>query len=302
MAFNDLAPNQMVDENNASTGGFVSIGPKNPGNQMYTKQQALSAYSLVASPYMDSYASNQLVPKSVWHAPAGNYDYKFSFGSNPNEACSTAYDVVLYLNYYTSYFADLDWDYWDSDTNPATNYILYKDSGSGPLIIAQGASLTDYIDESVTPNHSYVYHLEITTQLGPTLQSNRVYFMVPVRETVDVAYEPQPPVSPALARGFLSFANFRVGDFVTWTCDIDQSRVGYIETAFLYNAPTGPNPVNLLTQSSGSFTVAATSFSMSTDIGRITNESGFGSAQISFYLNGVYSLGPASVIYLNISS
>ncbi|HEY6143748.1 MAG TPA: hypothetical protein VIV55_10090 [Flavobacterium sp.] len=67
MAFADLQPNQMVDENNASTGGFSAIGAKNPANQCYTKAQALAAYSLDAS-LMSAYTNNQLVPKSVWNS------------------------------------------------------------------------------------------------------------------------------------------------------------------------------------------------------------------------------------------
>lgn len=65
MAFADLQPNQMVDENNAATGGFTSIGPKNPATQCYSKAQALAAYNLSASA-MNGYADNQLVPKEVW--------------------------------------------------------------------------------------------------------------------------------------------------------------------------------------------------------------------------------------------
>lgn len=66
MAFSDLQPNQMVDENAASTGGFTAIGPKlSPANRCYTKAEALAAYQLNAAA-MDSFASNELVPKSVW--------------------------------------------------------------------------------------------------------------------------------------------------------------------------------------------------------------------------------------------
>jgi AraC-like DNA-binding protein len=65
MAFSDLASNQMVNENDASTGGFTAIGAKNPATQCYTKTQALAAYNLNAS-NMSAYAGNQLVPKSVW--------------------------------------------------------------------------------------------------------------------------------------------------------------------------------------------------------------------------------------------
>jgi uncharacterized delta-60 repeat protein len=79
MAFADLQPNQMVDEANASTGGFTAIGAKNPANQCYTKSQALTAYNLDAVS-MGSYANNQLVPKSVWITgvvpplPVGTFD------------------------------------------------------------------------------------------------------------------------------------------------------------------------------------------------------------------------------------
>jgi hypothetical protein len=69
MAFSDLAPNQMVNENDASTGGFAVIGAKNQPNECYTKARALATYSLNAS-NMSGYADNQLVPKSAWSSSA----------------------------------------------------------------------------------------------------------------------------------------------------------------------------------------------------------------------------------------
>jgi hypothetical protein len=104
MAFADLASNQMVDENNASTGGFTAIGPKNPGNQCYTKAQALAAYQLNAS-LMNDYADNRLVPKGVW-GPASIAVYHYYVSSYSQTASSivcstpnTGADVIfLYAN------------------------------------------------------------------------------------------------------------------------------------------------------------------------------------------------------------
>jgi hypothetical protein len=96
MAFADLAANQMVDENNASTGGFVSIGPKNPGNQCYTKAQALAAYSLSAA-NMSGYANNQLVPKSAWATGVVSYPFNFintsSNSVTPPASCGITLNV-----------------------------------------------------------------------------------------------------------------------------------------------------------------------------------------------------------------
>lgn len=65
MAWNDLQPNQMVNGNDATTGGFVQIGPTNAANECYTKARALATYQLNAS-NMASFADNQLVPKNIW--------------------------------------------------------------------------------------------------------------------------------------------------------------------------------------------------------------------------------------------
>ena len=107
MAFADLASNQMVDENNASTGGFVSIGPKNPANQCYTKAQALAAYSLSAA-NMSGYADNQLVPKSAWATGVVSYPFNFintsSNSVTPPASCGITLNVGV--NTMTLYSGD----------------------------------------------------------------------------------------------------------------------------------------------------------------------------------------------------
>lgn len=67
MAWADLASNQMVSYTDAQGGGF----PLQPGqssvtsDQCMTKSDATTKYILNTS-YLTSYASNQLIPKSVW--------------------------------------------------------------------------------------------------------------------------------------------------------------------------------------------------------------------------------------------
>ncbi len=137
MAFVDLQANQMVDENNASTGGFTAIGPKNPGNQCYTKAQALAAYNLNAS-NMSAYASNQLVPKSVWASGVVGYAYPITqAGGTAAEACAySTFPATFYSNVNTLAVGSI----WYTDpglTNPVSGgsgtpgYTWHQVQGSG---------------------------------------------------------------------------------------------------------------------------------------------------------------------------
>ena len=67
MAFNDLQPNQMVTFTDAQSGGFIlKSGQSNPGGtKCMTKSEALTIYNLKDA-LMNTYLTNQLVPKSVW--------------------------------------------------------------------------------------------------------------------------------------------------------------------------------------------------------------------------------------------
>lgn len=67
MAWGDLASNQMVTFTDAQTSSFVLNSGQSPvtSNECMTKSQALTKYNIDASA-MSAYASNQLVPKSVW--------------------------------------------------------------------------------------------------------------------------------------------------------------------------------------------------------------------------------------------
>lgn len=67
MSWASLASNQMVSYTDAQGGGFTLQSGQSSvtSNQCMTKNDALTKYVLDSS-YMDSYSSNQLVPKSQW--------------------------------------------------------------------------------------------------------------------------------------------------------------------------------------------------------------------------------------------
>ena len=69
MPWNDLASNQMVSFTDAQGGGFTLQSGQSSvtSNQCMTKSDATTKYVLDTS-YLTSYASNQLIPKSVWVA------------------------------------------------------------------------------------------------------------------------------------------------------------------------------------------------------------------------------------------
>ena len=80
MAWSSLASNQMVSFTDAQGGGFALQSGQShiTSNQCMTKSEALAKYVLNAS-NMSSYASNQLVPKSVW--ASGVVGNAFTFGT-----------------------------------------------------------------------------------------------------------------------------------------------------------------------------------------------------------------------------
>lgn len=93
------APNQMVTFTQAQSLGFsLKSGQSHvTSNQCMTKTEALAKYNLNATA-MNGYASNQLVPKSVWVSGVNWYVYKVSTSSflNRSEACNTPFVVSKY--------------------------------------------------------------------------------------------------------------------------------------------------------------------------------------------------------------
>jgi hypothetical protein len=94
MAWGDLANNQMVSFTDAQGGGFtLQSGQSNvTSNQCMTKSEALAKYILDAS-YMDSYAPNQLVPKSTW--VEGSAETAVYIQNQSTSGMVTVYDVSI---------------------------------------------------------------------------------------------------------------------------------------------------------------------------------------------------------------
>ncbi|WP_413998697.1 hypothetical protein ACMDB5_13050 [Flavobacterium sp. W1B] len=92
----------MVSFTQAQSLGFaLNAGQSHvTSNQCMTKNEALAKYNLSASA-MDSYASNQLVPRSVWVNALTYYTYPISYGiGEGNSATCSVYDTPgnLYSN------------------------------------------------------------------------------------------------------------------------------------------------------------------------------------------------------------
>lgn len=93
MAWNDLLANQMVSFTDATSGATSGVFVLNSGqsnvtsNQCMTKTDALGRYLLNATS-MSAYASNQLVPKSVW----------VSSGNPPSTALDGVINIALAVN------------------------------------------------------------------------------------------------------------------------------------------------------------------------------------------------------------
>lgn len=123
MAFSDLASNQMVSYTDAQGGGFsLKAGQSNvTSNQCMTKDEALSKYNL-STANMSSYASNSLVPKSVWIPAASN--------NAPTTPDFLSYTNGNEFDFNGDGIDDYGW-YWSvsSDDVGVTAYesILYKD-------------------------------------------------------------------------------------------------------------------------------------------------------------------------------
>jgi hypothetical protein len=76
MAFNDLAANQMVAYNQASSGGFtLKSGQTNLTLQMMTKDMAFAMYNLSPTTGSNDILGNQLMQKSFWLV-ASNIQYQ----------------------------------------------------------------------------------------------------------------------------------------------------------------------------------------------------------------------------------
>jgi hypothetical protein len=80
MPWNDLASNQMVSYTDAQGGGFTLQPGQSAvtSNQCMTKSDATTKYVLDTS-YLTSYASNQLIPKSVWVAGSVTITVNWSY-------------------------------------------------------------------------------------------------------------------------------------------------------------------------------------------------------------------------------
>lgn len=89
MAWGDLASNQMVSFTDAQSSPFSLNSGESPvtSNQCMDKTAALTKYNLSSSA-MSAYASNQLVPKSVWEtgliASCVNFDINGYFPDGQN--------------------------------------------------------------------------------------------------------------------------------------------------------------------------------------------------------------------------
>jgi hypothetical protein len=99
MSWSGLASNQMVSYTDAQGGGF-SLQPGQSSvtsDQCMTKNDATTKYVLDTS-YLTSYASNQLIPKSVWVAGISSYSWSFSStsSSNTTTACGFSFGLSLY--------------------------------------------------------------------------------------------------------------------------------------------------------------------------------------------------------------
>jgi hypothetical protein len=83
MAFNDLAANQMVAYNQASSGGFtLKSGQTNPNTlQMMTKDMAFAMYNLSPTTGSNDILGNQLMQKSFWLV-ASNIQYQGFVGNS----------------------------------------------------------------------------------------------------------------------------------------------------------------------------------------------------------------------------
>ena len=119
MSWNELASNQMVNQDNAVTSPFsLNEGQSHgSGTLCFTKVMALAKYNLNPTP-MNGYASNQLVPKQTWVAgtpPVTSYAYLFSINSGltPLEACG---------------FTNLSLNLYAAEQNLPSVSILYSDS------------------------------------------------------------------------------------------------------------------------------------------------------------------------------
>jgi hypothetical protein len=67
MAFNDLAANQMVAYNQASSGGFtLKSGQTNPNTLQMIKDMAFAMYNLSPTTGSNDILGNQLMQKKFW--------------------------------------------------------------------------------------------------------------------------------------------------------------------------------------------------------------------------------------------
>lgn len=100
MAWSSLLSNQMVSYTDAQGGGFtLQSGQSNvTSNQCMTKSDALAKYNLDASA-MTAYASNQLVPKSVWVSGLAYVQYSRTSGYLTSILACMQYDNWVNIVY-----------------------------------------------------------------------------------------------------------------------------------------------------------------------------------------------------------
>ncbi len=97
------ASNQMITFTAAQSLGFaLNAGQSHvTSNQCMTKNDALTKYNLSASA-MSSYASNQLVPKSVWVSGYFSFVTAGLTAENGAGACTIGFDPMLDFNLYSN--------------------------------------------------------------------------------------------------------------------------------------------------------------------------------------------------------
>jgi hypothetical protein len=100
MSWSSVASNQMVTFTNAQTSGI----PLKPGqshvtsNQCMTKSEIQTKYNVQTTP-MNSYASNQLVPKSQWVSAGSVYNtYSVRAANTIVDICDVASFATAYSN------------------------------------------------------------------------------------------------------------------------------------------------------------------------------------------------------------
>lgn len=138
------ASNQMVTFTQAQSLGF----PLNSGqshvtsNQCMTKSDALAKYNLDASA-MNSYSSNQLVPRSAWVNSVAYYSYVISENTEDETTCSvygtpitvysSLHSISLPMTFYTNTSLTTPYDGWGYNHYYAVENQLLTISNAGVL-------------------------------------------------------------------------------------------------------------------------------------------------------------------------